>query len=205
MSSLLLHAQRTTTTCLLSVLTASSPRLPPLCVPCQTEFVFTNTRNASRDGPSRVGRSDESSSGGGGGDDEECDSSGWQSLRPSEPASSVSSLLATVQSESAVEHLTAGLRHAGSADEGQDQVLARLARQLAALGLAADQSFQTLAFKRTIIMRRMMEVSTMGEEHGCTTIGARYGLWRNSATLNFEAVSMLMPTEARVKAHLLAV
>lgn len=120
----------------------------------QAEFVFSNTRDAPR-GPSRVSRSGDST---GGVDDEEVDSGGWQSLRLSEPASSVSSLLATVQSESAVEHLTAGLRHAGSADEGQDQVLARLGRQLAALGLAADQSFQTLAFKRTIIIRRMMEV-----------------------------------------------
>lgn len=83
---------------------------------------------------------------------------GWMSLALTDPASALSALLSTVQVESKMEATTAGLRHTVSADEGQD-VLARLARQLAALGLSADQSYHALAYKRTLIVKKLFDVS----------------------------------------------
>ena len=131
------------------------------------DFVLDNTRhavpqrNSQLEEDERVSQSKDSAatrSGGSGGEDVTGNGgAGWMSLALSDPASALSSLLSTVQSESAVEHLTAGLRHSVSADEGQD-VLARLARQLAALGLSADQTYHALAYKRSIIVNRLYEV-----------------------------------------------
>lgn len=71
------------------------------------------------------------------------------------------SLVATAMGESRTQHLTAGLRarpgvEMGAADgdhlQGSEEVLHRLGRELAALGVSADASFQTLAEKRTIVL-----------------------------------------------------
>lgn len=126
-------------------------------------FVLDNTRhalpqrNAQIDEEEGATSKDGAASRGGAGSSDDGSGAGWMSLSLSDPASALSSLLSTVQSESAVEHLTAGLRHSVSADEGQD-VLGRLARQLAALGLSADQTYHSLAYKRSIIVNRLYEV-----------------------------------------------
>lgn len=133
----------------------------PVAQPPRTTSAASSSASRERDGEEGGGRAGVGQEGGkdgsGGGDSSE-GSSGWLSLRLSDPASSLSSLLSTVASESQTEHLTAGLRHTVSADEGQD-VLQRLARQMASLGLAADNGYQTLAHKRTIIVQRLNEVT----------------------------------------------
>ena len=126
-------------------------------------FVADNTRNTL---PAALANDDESGSGaaaqGGQGKDasrnDDTQGRGWMSLALSDPASALSALLSTVQVESKMEATTAGLRHTVSADEGQD-VLARLARQLAALGLSADQAYHALAYKRTLIVKKLFDVS----------------------------------------------
>jgi hypothetical protein len=137
------------------------------------DFVRDNTREPVAHAPATTANASSASrereDGGRGGSDKEAAAdegagSGWASLRLSDPASSLSSLLSTVQSESQTEHLTAGLRHTVSADEGQD-VLARLARQMASLGLAADHAYQTLSYKRTIIIQRLNDVRTYSSSH----------------------------------------
>ena len=59
-------------------------------------------------------------------------------------------LVSTVLSESRTEHLISGFIGSVRGD-----VLARLARELAALGLSADVSYQTLTNKRAIVMHRI--------------------------------------------------
>ena len=60
-------------------------------------------------------------------------------------------------SESRTEHLTSGFSGA-IRDREANQVLGRLSRELAALGLSADVAFQTLANKRGIMLSRIYEV-----------------------------------------------
>ncbi len=74
-------------------------------------------------------------------------------------------LVSTVLSESRTEHLISGFIGSVRGD-----VLARLARELAALGLSADVSYQTLANKRAIVMHRIYSVRL---SHACSFASLR--------------------------------